>query len=174
RIEDYYLNPWELGYGHMVKFDHDFIGREALEKIDPATQRKKVTLEWNAEDLAKIFASLFDADGTPYKYFDLPLANYGSSNYDAVLDAAGETIGLSMFTGYSANEKKGLSLATVDADVPEGTEVTVVWGDPDGGSRKTTVEPHQQLNVRAIVSPVPYPSAVRQDYPGGWRSGKKA
>src|SRR6185312_11289235 len=26
RIEDYYLNPWELGYGHMVKFDHDFIG----------------------------------------------------------------------------------------------------------------------------------------------------
>jgi vanillate/3-O-methylgallate O-demethylase len=174
KIEDYYLNPWELGYGHMVKFDHDFIGREALEKIDPATQRKKVTLEWNAEDLAKIFASLFDADGTSYKYFDLPLANYGSSNYDAVLDAAGETIGLSMFTGYSANEKKGLSLATVDADVPEGTEVTVVWGEPDGGTRKTTVEPHQQLNVRAIVSPVPYSSAVRQDYPGGWRSGKQA
>ncbi|MET1156370.1 aminomethyl transferase family protein [Arthrobacter sp.] len=173
KIEDYYLNPWELGYGHMVKFDHDFIGREALEKIDPATQRKKVTLEWNAEDLAKIFASLFDPDGTSYKYFDLPLANYGSSNYDAVLDAAGETIGLSMFTGYSANEKKGLSLATVDADVPEGTEVTVVWGEPDGGSRKTTVEPHQQLNVRAIVSPVPYSSAVRQDYPGGWRSGKQ-
>ncbi|MFT4470224.1 vanillate/3-O-methylgallate O-demethylase [Arthrobacter sulfonylureivorans] len=174
KIEDYYLNPWELGYGHMVKFDHDFIGREALEKIDPATQRKKVTLEWNADDVAKIFASLFDADGTSYKYFDLPLANYGSSNYDAVLDAAGETIGLSMFTGYSANEKKALSLATVDADVPEGTEVTVVWGEPDGGSRKTTVEPHQQLNVRAIVSPVPYSSAVRQDYPGGWRSGKKA
>jgi vanillate/3-O-methylgallate O-demethylase len=57
--------------------------------------------------------------------------------------------------------------------VPEGTEVTVVWGEPDGGSRKTTVEPHQQLNVRAIVSPVPYSSAVRQDYPGGWRSGKQ-
>ncbi len=41
-IEDYYLNPWELGYGPFVKFDHDFHGREALEKIDPATQRKKV------------------------------------------------------------------------------------------------------------------------------------
>jgi vanillate/3-O-methylgallate O-demethylase len=174
KIEDYYLNPWELGYGHMVKFDHDFIGREALEKIDPAAQRKKVTLEWNAEDMAKIFASLFDTEGTPYKYFDLPLANYGSSNYDAVLDAAGETIGLSMFTGYSANENRGLSLATVDADVPEGTEVTVVWGEPDGGTRKTTVEPHRQLNVRAIVSPVPYSQAVRQDYPGGWRSGQKA
>ncbi len=34
-IEDYYLNPWELGYGSFVKFDHDFIGRDALEQIDP-------------------------------------------------------------------------------------------------------------------------------------------
>ena len=32
-IEDYYLTPWDLGYGPVVKFDHDFIGREALEKI---------------------------------------------------------------------------------------------------------------------------------------------
>ena len=30
-IEDYYFTPWDLGYGHLVKFDHDFIGREALE-----------------------------------------------------------------------------------------------------------------------------------------------
>jgi vanillate/3-O-methylgallate O-demethylase len=173
-IEDYYLTPWALGYGSFVKFDHDFIGREALEKIDPATQRKKVTLAWNAEDVAKIFASLFDADGTPYKYFDLPLANYGSSNYDAVVDADGTTVGLSMFTGYSANEKKALSLATVDPDVPEGTELKVVWGEPDGGTRKTTVEPHRQLEVRAVVSPVPYAATARQDYRGGWRTGRKA
>ncbi len=31
-IEDYYLTPYDLGYGNFVKFDHDFIGREALEK----------------------------------------------------------------------------------------------------------------------------------------------
>ena len=30
-IEDYYFTPWDLGYGHLVKFDHDFVGREALE-----------------------------------------------------------------------------------------------------------------------------------------------
>ncbi len=36
-IEDYYLTPWELGYGNFVKFDHDFIGRDALEQIDPAS-----------------------------------------------------------------------------------------------------------------------------------------
>ena len=51
-IEDYYTNPWELGYGSFVKFDHDFIGRDALEAIDPAAQRRKVTLAWNAEDVA--------------------------------------------------------------------------------------------------------------------------
>ncbi|MBX9885339.1 MAG: aminomethyl transferase family protein, partial [Novosphingobium sp.] len=83
-IEDYYLNPWELGYGPFVKFDHDFHGREALEQIDPAAQRKKVTLAWNPEDMAKITASLFNPDGEQYKFFDVPLANYASSNYDRV------------------------------------------------------------------------------------------
>lgn len=169
-IEDYYLTPWELGYGSFVKFDHDFIGRDALEQVDPSTQRRKATLAWNAEDMTKIFASLFDTEGPDYKYFDLPLANYGSSNYDAVVDADGRTVGLSMFTGYSYNERKGLSLATLDPNVPEGTELKVVWGEPDGGSRKTTVEPHEQLEVRAVVSPVPYSEVVRKDYHGGWRT----
>jgi vanillate/3-O-methylgallate O-demethylase len=169
-IEDYYLTPWELGYGSFVKFDHDFIGRDALEKIDPATQRRKVTLAWNAEDVTKIFASLFDTEGDSYKFFDLPLANYGSANYDSVTDADGNVVGFSMFTGYSANEKRALSLATVNPDVPEGAEVTVVWGEPDGGTKKASVEPHTQLEVRAVVSPVPYSTVARQTYHGGWRT----
>ena len=170
-IEDYYLTPWELGYGSFVKFDHDFIGRDALEKIDPATQRRKVTLAWNPEDVTKIFASLFDTENDSYKFFDLPLANYGSANYDAVTDADGTVVGFSMFTGYSANEKRALSLATVAPDVPEGAEVTVVWGEPDGGTSKASVEPHRQLEVRAVVSPVPYSTVARQTYHGGWRTG---
>ncbi|MXO65404.1 vanillate/3-O-methylgallate O-demethylase [Altericroceibacterium endophyticum] len=171
KIEDYYLNPWELGYGPFVKFDHDFIGREALEALNPAEQRKKVTLEWNSEDMAKIFASLFDPEGgVPYKFFDLPLANYANSNYDSVVDAGGTNVGLSMFTGYSFNEKKALSLATVDHEIPEGTELKVIWGEPDGGSKKTTVEPHKQMEVRAIVSPVPYSSVARESYAQGWRT----
>ena len=32
-ITDYYLTPYELGYGPFVKFDHDFVGRQALEKM---------------------------------------------------------------------------------------------------------------------------------------------
>jgi len=173
-IADYELTPWELGYGSFVKFDHDFIGRDALEKVDPSSQRKKVTLAWNAEDLAKVWASLLDVDGPQYKFFDLPLANYGSANYDRVVDADGTTVGFSMFTGYSANEKRGLSLGTVDPDVPEGTELKVVWGEPDGGSSKASVEPHEQFEVRVVVSPVPYSNVARQEYQGGWRTGYSA
>ena len=171
-IEDYYLNPWELGYGGFVKFDHDFHGREALEALDPAAQRKKVTLAWNPEDMAKIMASMFNPDGEAYKFFDVPLANYASSNYDRVVDAGGKTVGLSMFTGFSYNEKQALSLATIDPEIPVGTELRVVWGEENGGTRKTTVEPHKQIEVRCIVSPVPYSRVARENYAEGWRTGR--
>ncbi len=173
-IEDYYLTPWELGYGPFVKFDHDFHGREALEKVDVSTQRKKVTLAWNPEDMAKIMGSLFDPDADQYKFFDTPLANYASSNYDAVKDASGKTVGVSMFTGYSYNEKQALSLATIDPSIEVGSEVRVVWGEPDGGTRKTTVEPHKQIEVRAIVSSVPYSRVARETYQQGWRTTQPA
>ena len=171
-IENYYLNPWELGYGPFVKFDHDFHGREALEKLDPKTQRQKVTLAWNGEDMARIFASMFGPADQQLKYFDLPLANYASSNYDRVVDAGGRTVGLSMFTGYSYNERSGLSLATVDHEIPMGTELKVIWGEPDGGSAKTTVERHKQTEVRVVVSPVPYSKVARESYAQGWRTGR--
>jgi vanillate/3-O-methylgallate O-demethylase len=170
-IEDYYTNPWELGYGPFVKFDHDFIGRDALERIDPDTQRKKVTLAWDAEDVSKVFTAMFDTEQRGYQFFDMPIANYGSSNFDSVLDADGNVVGYSMFSGYSANEKRALSLATVDPAVEIGTELTLVWGEPDGASQKTTVDPHDQLNVRAIVSPVPYAVTARLEYAEGWRTG---
>jgi vanillate/3-O-methylgallate O-demethylase len=169
-IEDYYLNPWELGYGPFVKFDHDFVGRDALEQVDAETQRKKVTLAWEGEDMAKLFAALFETDEDPYQFFDLPIANYGSSNFDSVLDDDGNLIGFSMFTGYSANEKRALSLATVNPEVELGSEVHVVWGEPDGGTHKKTVEPHRQFTVRAIVSPVPYSETARLTYAEGWRT----
>jgi vanillate/3-O-methylgallate O-demethylase len=173
-IEDYYLNPWELGYGSFVKFDHDFIGRDALEQIDPDAQRKKVTLEWNAEDVGKILVSILDTEGDGYQFFDLPNANYGSSNYDSVVDADGTVVGLSLFTGYTANERRVLSLASVDPALELGTEVKVVWGEPDGGSGKTTVERHEQIEVRAIVSPVPYAATARREYADGWRTASTA
>ena len=168
-IEDYYTNPFELGYGHMVKFDHDFHGREALEALDPEQQRKKVTFAWNKEDLGEILANTADGDGSGYMQFDVPIANYGSSSFDAVTDGDGTVVGASMFAGYSANESLGLSLGVVDPEVPIGTELTLTWGEPDGGTSKPTVQPHEQKQVRVIVSPVPYAETVRSGYEGDWR-----
>src|ERR1700704_274541 len=169
-IEDYYLNPYEMGYGSFARFDHPFHGREALERLKPEAQRKKVTLAWNPQDMTRILASLFNPDGEQYKFFDVPLANYASSNYDRVIDADGKTVGLSMFTGYSYNEKQALSLATVRPEIALGTELRVVWGEENGGTHKTTVEPHRQIEVRAVVSPVPYTRMVRETYQQGWRT----
>jgi vanillate/3-O-methylgallate O-demethylase len=153
-----------------VKFDHDFIGRDALRQIEPATQRKKVTLAWEGADVSKLLSSVVDLEGDHYQFFDLPIANYGSSNFDSVLDSDGSLVGYSMFTGFSDNEKRALSLATVDPAVEIGSEVTVVWGEPNGGSRKTTVDPHRQIEVRAIVSPTPYSEPARLQYADGWRT----
>ena len=63
-----------------------------------------------------------------------------------------------------------LSLATVDPEVEIGDEVRVVWGEPAGGTRKKTVEPHRQLEIGAIVSPVPYSEHARTTYAEGWRT----
>jgi vanillate/3-O-methylgallate O-demethylase len=170
QISGYYQTPWELGYGGFIRYDHDFIGRSALEEMDVDAQRKKVTFAWHPDDLAAIFASMLNKDELGYKYFDLPLANYGYFNFDTVIDQDGNNIGLSMWTGYSENERTALSIGTVDPDVEIGTEVKVVWGEPDGGSEKATVEPHQQLEVRAIVSTAPYSEAARGAYQEGWRT----
>jgi vanillate/3-O-methylgallate O-demethylase len=65
-----------------------------------------------------------------------------------------------------------LSLAVIDPGIGVGAELRVVWGEQDGGTRKTTVEPHKQTDVRAIVSPVPYSAVAREHYAQGWRTGK--
>jgi vanillate/3-O-methylgallate O-demethylase len=171
-IEDYYMTPYALGYGPFVKFDHDFIGREALEKMANQPHRRKVTFAWNSDDVAKIFRSMLEPGSTPYKYIDLPLANYASASYDKIM-SGGKMVGFSMFSGCSYNERSMLSLGVVDPDIKVGTEVALVWGEENGGTKKTTVETHKQTEIRAIVSPVPYSKVVREQYEGGWRTAQK-
>ena len=161
-IEDYYLTPAELGYGHFVKFDHDFTGREALEQMSPA-KRQKVTLAWHGDDVARAMGTMFQPDNRA-KYIDLPLSNYSTWPNDKILKD-GKMVGVSTFSGYSSNESSMLSLAIVDLDQSEpGTEVTLVWGEEDGGSAKPVVERHVQTEIRATVSPVPYAEVVRASY----------
>jgi vanillate/3-O-methylgallate O-demethylase len=170
-IEDYYVTPHALGYGPFIKFDHDFIGREALERMAGEPQRKKVTLAWNTDDVIEVFRSMFEPDVDNYKYIDLPLSNYTSATYDKVM-SDGKMVGFSMFSGYSYNERTMLSLAVVDPDLEIGDEVILVWGEEGGGSGKTTVERHRQIDIRAIVSPAPYSRVAREEYAKGWRTAR--
>jgi vanillate/3-O-methylgallate O-demethylase len=167
-IEDYYLTPHDLGYWPFVKFDHDFVGREALEAMGDEPPRRKVTLAWNGEDVANAIGTLFQK-GDHAKYIDLPLSNYSTWPNDKVL-LNGEHIGVSTFSGYSYNERSMLSLAVVNSDVAIGTEVVLVWGEEDGGSKKPVVERHRQVEIRAIVSPCPYSEVARTSYAEGWRT----
>jgi len=167
-IEDYYMTPYELGYGVMVKFDHDFIGREALEKKAKEPHRRKVTFAWNPDDVAKVWRSMVEPGSDPYKYIDIPLSNYASSSYDSILKN-GKNVGYSMFSGISYNERSMLSLGVVDPGIEDGEELTVLWGEANGGTKKTTVERHKQIEIRVVVSPVPYSKVVRTTYAAGWR-----
>ena len=166
-IEDYYLNPWELGYGPFVKFDHDFIGRDALEQIDPETQRKKVTLAWDGEDVAKLFTSLFDTDGD-----DVPVLRPADRQLRRVELRLGARRGrkprrvLDVHRLQRQREAGTLTRHRRSSDRAR-QRGPVVWGEPDGGTRKKTVEPHEQLSVRAIVSPVPYAETARLQYAEG-------
>jgi syringate O-demethylase len=163
KIEDYYLTPHDLGYSHVIKFDHDFIGREALEAMPREPRRHKVTLALNSEDVTRAIGTQFQKEGRA-KYFDFPSAVYSTLPYDKVLKN-GKTIGVSTWCGYSSNEGKMLTLAILDAEHAEpGNEVVFVWGEEGGGSSKPTVERHVQAEIRAIVSPVPYVEVARKEY----------
>jgi vanillate/3-O-methylgallate O-demethylase len=144
-ISDWYRNPVELGWGKRVVLDHDFIGREALEKELADPKRTIRTLVWNAEDVADVYASLF-REGPSYDFMEMPRDQRGFMYADKVL-RDGQIVGVTTSRGYSYSFRKMLSLCTIDVQHAEpGTEVIVVWGNPG----------HPQKQIRATVAPAPY------------------
>jgi glycine cleavage system aminomethyltransferase T len=150
-IEDYYATPWDLGYGHVVRFDHEFVGRAAVEALADRPHRRKVWLRWNDHDTAEVIAdSLFGA-GPHAKYLDIPVSNYTAGPHDQVL-VNGRLVGLSANAGYTVNLGGWASVAMVDeAEAVDGREVTLVIGEEGGGSAKPTVERHVQRQIRATL-----------------------
>jgi glycine cleavage system aminomethyltransferase T len=161
-ITDYYVTPYDVGYGRLVAFDHDFTGRAALEQIAKDPRRTKVTLVWNSDDVTAAIGTLY-RPGLPAKWIDMPKARYSLHHSDKVL-VRGELAGISMDCGYLANDRVMVSLATIDiAHSEPGTEVTVIWGE-NPNSAKPAVEPHRQAEIRATVAPVPYAQFARESY----------
>jgi vanillate/3-O-methylgallate O-demethylase len=150
-IEDYYLTPYDLGYGRVVSFDHDFIGREALEKTASGPTRRKVWLDWGEEDTGRVITSSLFGGGLGAKYLGLPTGGYSVIHYDRVLHD-GAAAGVAMDPMFTVNQGHVTSLATVDAEVAEdGRRLTLVWGDEASVGVKPQVEPHRETEVEVTV-----------------------
>ena len=157
RIEDYYATPWDLGYGFIVKHDHEFIGSDALKRLAGEPHRQKAWLYWHRDDVARIFASMYEQGDRRFKYLEMPAGWYGSMQYDRVEAAEGRLIGLSRSIAYSSNVRGWISLAMVDEhELAYGGEVALVWGEPDGGSANPAVERHAQTRIRATLGRKPF------------------
>ena len=148
-IEDYYLSPWELGYGKSLNFDHDFIGRDALLALKDQAHRRKVTVAFDVDDVRKLFG---DDPG-----FQLSYGRYR-------IECGDELAGLTYWTATIEPAGTILSLAIVDDRfAAPGTSVEVVWGDHPG---KGTA-PDADLGVprlRGTIQPSPYDSYARTRY----------
>ncbi|WP_208103998.1 aminomethyltransferase family protein [Modestobacter roseus] len=152
-IRDYYVDPIEVGYGGLVDWNRDFVGRDALREKAANQSRRKVTLVWNDDDVsATITSSLFGDE--PGRFLTLPTPMYATFESDAVLDGD-RNIGVSQWSAYSANAGHVISEALVDTSLAEpGTELTLLWGEPD--SQRRTVDAHQVREIRVTVAPAPY------------------
>ncbi len=148
-IADYYVSPWELGYGKMVGFNHDFIGREALEATRDTARRRKVTLVLDTGDVAR-------AMGADLDY----LNTYGRYR----IEAGGQMVGMSFQTGMIGPLENVLSLSLVDADFAEpGTQVELVWGEHPGPGHDPDADFGFQ-RIRATVQPSPFNDHARNSY----------
>jgi glycine cleavage system aminomethyltransferase T len=150
-IKDYYRNPLELGWGHMVNFNHEFVGKRALEKI-AGNHREMMTLVWNHEDMMKVFASFFEKGEEPY--MDMPFQQemlskgaFFNNFFDYKVLKDGKMIGLAMWRTYTLYYRETISLCCIDPEFAKiGTDVTILYGDV--GQR--TIE------IRAKVERYPY------------------
>ena len=144
-IQDYYVSPYELGYGKSIAFNHHFIGCEALEKSKDLVKRTKVTLVFNADDVREIFGENPE--------YTLSYARYRVENISGL-------VGLTFYSGYIYLQKTILALALIDnAHAVPGATVTVLWGE--------ATEPGSIVKIRATVQPAPYNEFARTQYRQG-------
>ncbi|MDV3129942.1 hypothetical protein M1247_33915 [Mycobacterium sp. 21AC1] len=155
-IDGYYVTPWDLGYGHLIKFDHDFIGRSALERMADLPHKRKVWLSFNDKDIAAVISSNLRGDEERAQWMSFPNSNYSVFQYDAVYDDT-RPVGFANWIGYTVNIGKPSGIGMVDeADAVDGKELTLIWGEPNGGTTKSYVDQgHVQKEIRCTVSTTP-------------------
>lgn len=153
-LQSRFVTPYDVGWEMLIKFDHDFPGRKALEEISKNPKTTLVTLEWNPDDLGEIFASQFRGmDVEPYETMDdRPIDMYYNSGFSMYYHAdkvlvEDEQIGISSGRLNSYYYQKMISLGFVNKEYATiGTELNILWGTPGKPQKK----------IRAIVARTPY------------------
>ena len=148
-IEDYYVTPYELGYGRLVHLDHDFIGRDALIKARETVRWSKVTLVLDNDDVRRV---LGDEPGFVLSYsrhrIETDAGLVGTTYHAASLDPYDAVI--------------ALSLVAPEHAAP-GTQVSVVWGQHPGPGTAADADLGFP-RIRATVQPAPYNEHARTQY----------
>ena len=155
-IEDMFVTPYDIGIGSLVNFDHEFTGKAALAEIAKNPPKTVVTLEWNPEDVAKVFQAQITPGGERVDDITKPLDTDVEAGYATgkmiyrgykVLDADGNMVGFSSGRIISYNYNAMISLAFIKKELAvEGTELTLVWGTPGT----------PQFDIRMKVARFPY------------------
>ncbi|MFE4964495.1 aminomethyl transferase family protein [Streptomyces sp. NPDC056660] len=150
-IEDYYVSPYELGYGKMIHFGHDFLGRDALLEAKDGELRKKVTLVLDPGDVRRVLGDGADPG------FVLSYARHRVEN------GAG-LVGVTMQSASIDPVGTVLAQTLIDpAHATPGTEVSIVWGEHPGPG----TDPGADLGfprIRATVQPSPFDRHARTRY----------
>jgi len=148
-IEDYYVSPHELGYGKSLAFNHEFIGRGALERSMDRVKRTKVTLVFDADEVRDVF-------GANPGY----LLSYGRYRVDADDALAGVTF----YSAWIDPAGTILSLALIERRYSApGTKVTVAWGEHPGPGAPWGIE-LRFARLRATVHAAPCSEFARTHY----------
>lgn len=147
-IADYFVSPFELGYGKSIAFNHEFIGRQALEQAKDKVKRSKVTLVFNPDDVRDFIGAEPD--------YTLSYARYR-------VEAGARLAGMSFYSAWFHHQGTILGLALVDSQfAAPGTEVTVLWGQHPGPGAAGEASGYKRL--RATVQPTPYNEFARTQY----------
>ena len=155
-IENAFVTPFDVNWDYLINWDHDFIGKDALLAIKDNPPRTSITLEWDAQDVAAVYATQFmGKDVTPVDELN-PLGDGGEQPFvmSKVLDADGNMVGVASGRCTDYYHQRMISLAFVDRDQAElGNELVVLWG----------TDPSNQMEIKAKVAEFPYYNEMRNE-----------
>ena len=153
-LQSRFVTPIDVGWSSLIRFDHEFTGKAALELAAKTISRQVVTLEWNADDIADVYSSQFRGfEVEPYDFIeDRPndVFYFGGDQFTYLADKVvshDKMVGISVGRGVSNYYRRMISLAFIEpAYAKEGSELAIIWGSPGRPQKK----------IRARVARFPY------------------